>query len=699
MQYENAAEYYLRVLSKDSLNIHSILGVAHSYYLLKDVHNAEKWYEKVFLQLDEPEKIEAIHYYNYAQTLSSNQKYDDARKWYDKYAILKPDDRRVPSKRQFIVEMNDYLQDTNLYELRVLDFNSEHADFGVTYYDSGFVFISSRDKDFLFKNKPASVMSEEESMLDLFFIESVEADNLKEPRKFHKKLNTKFHEGPLVFYDNGRKVIFTRNNYSSGKKEKSTEGKLNIMLYSAELDENDNWTNLNPLPFNNPEYSIGHPSLSDDGKALYFSSNMPGGEGGNDIYVSFMENGAWGLPINLGYEINSEGDEMFPFISDDSTLYFTSDGWGGFGGLDIFRSSGHGRYFTNSYNIGAPLNTNRDDFSFVINEKERKGYFSSDRPGGKGSDDVYAYTVKNLKIEGLVLELYDDRPIPDVDIFLINIEGDTITKVLSDKEGRFRLELPFDSEYYIKPVKEGYTHNTYSHFSTLDRKAGIDSLTVYMWKHELFSKGILYNNETQKTMPEVWLTLYNPLTNQIDSVLTDQEGKYIFPVKRGTEYAIIATLPGFVGDTAKINTNRIEEGTIVNDLVLESNYIDKSFVFFDFDKSNIKPEFRAVLDSIVLTLQEYPTTVLNINAHADARGSIEYNQALSERRAESAKKYIVNRGISSSRISTKGFGELLIINRCVDGVNCKEIEHSKNRRAELKIVYPDSDENSMIQDR
>ena len=216
MQYENAAEYYLRVLRKDSLNINSILGLAHSYYLLKDVINAEKWYEQVFDQLDEPEKIEPIHYYNYAQTLSSSQKYDDAEIWFDKYAFLEPEDNRIPSKRKFLNEMNDYLRDTNLYELRVLDFNSEHADFGVTYYDSGFVFISSRNKDFLFKKKPASVMSEEESMLDLFFIESVENDNLQEPKKFNKKLNTRFHEGPLVFYDNGRKVIFTRNSYSSG---------------------------------------------------------------------------------------------------------------------------------------------------------------------------------------------------------------------------------------------------------------------------------------------------------------------------------------------------------------------------------------------------------------------------------------------------------------------------------------------------
>ena len=299
-----------------------------------------------------------------------------------------------------------------------------------------------------------------------------------------------------------------------------------------------------------------------------------------------------------------------------------------------------------------------------------------------------------------LISILEGKVLPNIFIdSLINIESDTIKKVLSGPEGRFRLELPFDSEYSIKLKKEGYTPNAYTHISTMDRKAGIDSLTLYMWKHELFSKGIVFNNETQKGMPEVWLTLYDPLTNQLDSVLTDQDGRYIFPLKRGKEYDVIAAREGFIGDTLKINTNSLNEGVIRNDFVLESNYLEKVFIYFDFDKSDIKPEFKLEMGSIIRVLNDYPDTKLNINAHADARGSNEYNQALSERRANSAKNYLVSRGISSSRIKSNGFGELLILNRCVDGVNCKEIEHSENRRAELKIEYPDSEKNSMSQNK
>jgi outer membrane protein OmpA-like peptidoglycan-associated protein len=687
LQYENAIVDYKRVLERDPKHLHSKIRIAQSYRLLKDKEAAEMWYQEILDSIKDLSDIDPVHLYNFAQILSSNEKYDEATFWYLRYGDLMPDDSRILDKIKFIDDMEYYLGDSNLYELIVLPFNSDHSDFGAKYYDSGFVFISSRDKKVLAKNNASSAISEKESMLDLYYVESDTSGNFNEPEHFKKELKTRFHEGPLAFYADGKKVIFTRNNYHQGVKAKSSEGILNVSLYTAEVDKNNNFSKIKPFPYNSPEYSIGHPSLSQDNQKLYFSSNMPGGIGGNDIYISFFENGNWSTPVNLGPQINTEGDEMYPYISDDSTLYFASDGWGGFGGLDLFRALGKDSLFAGTYNLGFPINTNMDDFALVINEKERSGYLSSDRYGGKGFDDIYAFNVKSFEIHGRVLDLFDDTPIPDALVSLVNIDEDTINRKISDRDGRFQLELPFDSEYTIKLDKDEYTQYGYVHLSTMDRKSGIDSPDYYMWKHELFSAGIIFNNETHLPMPGVKIMLLNQTDNLIDSTFTDDEGKYIFPLMPDKSYDVVADQEGYIADTLPLITNRVKQGTIPNDFVLESEFIEKRYIYFDFDKSNIKSLFYADLNRMVALLNNHPEMGFSVGAHADARGSHPYNQALSERRANSVKRYMVRKGIDPSRINTHGFGELLIINRCVDGVNCKEIEHSVNRRAELKIEF------------
>jgi outer membrane protein OmpA-like peptidoglycan-associated protein/tetratricopeptide (TPR) repeat protein len=694
LQYQNAVEFYKRVLEKDSSHFRSKLRLAESYMILKDPDSSAIWYDKIMSSVNDPSKVDPDHYYNYAQVLSSIERYEEALSWYEIYAALIPSDPRNTDKIQFLKNMDYYLSDSNLYELIVLPFNSDHSDFGSKYYDSGFVFISSRDKRVIMKNNAKSAMSEKESPLNLYYVEIDSSGSYQEPGHFKKELKTRFHEGPLAFYSDNRKVIFTRNNYHEGKKTKSNNGLLNVGLFTAEMDENLDWKNIEAFEYNHPDYSAGHPSLSEDNQRLYFSSNMPGGLGGNDIYVSYNENGKWGNPINLGPEINTPGDEMFPYISDDSTLYFASDGWGGFGSLDIFRALGRDSIFLSAYNLGFPINTNKDDFALIINEKERSGYFSSDREGGKGFDDIYAFNVKSFKIHASVLELFNKEPIPDVLASLINIDGDTIDQKYSDNDGRFQMELPFDSEYTIKLDKDEYTQYEYIHLSTLDRKSGIDSPDYYMWKHELFSAGIIYNNETHFPMPNVLVLLHNQTDNVFDSTFTDDQGKYVFPLQPDKTYDVIAEKEGYLAETLPLMTNRVKKGTILNDFVLESEYIEKVFVYFDFDKSNIKSRFNPDIERMVNLLNKYPDSRFSISAHADARGSHAYNEALSDRRANSVKRYIIAKGIDASRIDTMGFGERLILNRCVDGVNCREIDHSINRRAELKVEFGSPEQSS-----
>ncbi|MFC2124646.1 OmpA family protein [Bacteroidota bacterium] len=682
MYYKNAIELYERVLEKDSSNIHSRVRIADCYRLIKDTENAEKWYGSVI-----NERIDTINYYYYAQALSSSKKYGEARLWYSVYSHLAPDDSRAESKVTFMDQMEYYMRDSTLFELTHLPINSEHSDFGAEYYDSGFVFLSARDASLFIKNQPSTAIESDESMLDLFYTRYDSIGNLTEPDHFHKKLNSPYHEGSLVFFNGNRKIIFTRNNYHEGKAGRSSDERIKVMLVTAELDNEHNLKKLTPFPYNDPEYSIGHPSLSKDNNILYFSSDMPGGFGGNDIYMCYLGNNKWGTPINLGPSINSAGDEMFPFLADENTLYFASDGWGGFGGLDIFRAEGSGNRFGNTENLGFPLNSHKDDFSLVINEGGRSGYVSSDRPGGTGNDDIYTYEAKYFQIAGTVRELYYEDPIEEAEVTLLNEQGYPVDFRATDEKGHFHFDVPFDETFSFTASTPGHTLQDEIHYMTYDKKIGRDSITIYLWKHELFAVGTLFDHDTEETMPDINIRIHNLTDQTYDSTITDPSGHYKFLLRRNKEYDITVTKEGYLPDSVHINTFTITDGDILNDLVLEQKFLEKVFAFFNFDKSAVKPEYFASLDIIVDALRSHPNTFVLIGAHADARGSIEYNQALSERRAESTKVYIMARGVDESKIVTRGFGELLHINRCVDGVNCHEEEHQKNRRAEIKVEY------------
>ena len=220
LEYESAIEFYKRVWERDTTHLGSMIGIAESYRLLQDPESAEEWYRRVFNSMNDPSEIDPVRYYNFAQVLSENKKYDEALTYYKNYSLLSSDDIRIIDKINFIGNMDYYLADSNLYELTVLPFNTDHSEFGVEYYDSGFVFISSRNKSVLNRYNEKSAMSEEETPLDLYYVKLTPSGNFLDPERFHRELKTRFHEGPLVFFSNSQKVIFTRNNYLKGKKQR-----------------------------------------------------------------------------------------------------------------------------------------------------------------------------------------------------------------------------------------------------------------------------------------------------------------------------------------------------------------------------------------------------------------------------------------------------------------------------------------------
>ncbi|MDN5217257.1 tetratricopeptide repeat protein [Fulvivirgaceae bacterium BMA12] len=381
MDYRKAIELYKQVKVTDKEQFVK-LRIASSYKNVGDLQSAEEWYRKA-----SSKQLPVEDQYAYAEVLMSNGKHDEASEWYRLHAQHAPDDSRSKSKLAAIANLSSYYEKKDSYEVQLLNINSSYSEFGVSFLEDGIVFASTREEVAPKKryNRTNS------AYLDLYQSKYDEDGNLGAITKLGKNVNTKYHEGPAVIYAGGNKMIFTRNNADAKVKEKDHK-LVSFQLFETQKDKKGDWDKPRLLSFGEEKYSVGHAAVSQNGKLLYFSSNRPGGIGGTDLYVSENLNGGWGTPKNLGDEINTEGNEMFPFISGDSLLYFSSDGKGGLGGLDIYRTSLTSQQSVE--NLGAPINSEKDDFAFVLHKEGNWGYFSSNRPGGIGDDDLYYFSIK-----------------------------------------------------------------------------------------------------------------------------------------------------------------------------------------------------------------------------------------------------------------------------------------------------------------
>ncbi len=392
-------------------------------------------------------------FYNYAMVLNSNGKYDQSKIWMERFKDLKPNDLRAKNYAANNAELNNLLKDDGKYKISHLDLNTDAEDFGTCYYKNKIVFSSSREtpklieRKYNWNNKP---------FLDMY-VSEVDGDQLKKPENFSKILNFKWHDGPASFSNDGNFIAFTRNDYDGA----GEDGIVKIQLYFSTFKDGQ-WTKPESFPFNNKNYSVGHPCLTSDGNTLYFASDMPGGYGGADIYrVTKDEKGNWSTPENLGDKINTEGDDMFPFFEENSeVLFFSSNGRMGLGGLDNFVCAVNGKEFGKVRNMGYPVNTQYDDFALIINDKFAKGYFSSNRVGGKGDDDIYSYELlKGLDIGKRLKGVAKDNsgnPIPQAFIQLLDNTGNVIDTLTASDKGAYSFLIDSDRNYKLIGKKPAY---------------------------------------------------------------------------------------------------------------------------------------------------------------------------------------------------------------------------------------------------
>lgn len=400
LNYAKAIETYKDVVRYKSDYHEAMTNMADSYFKLKDYENTMVWYESA-LRYKMLSSVQGFQYTNTLLVLGENEK---ARQWLNTFLQTQPDDTLAKEKLAGLENIEVFYKDSSRYFIRNLPVNSTGSEFSPLLYHQGIILVSSTTQ-----SAQASA-SDQDNYLDLFYYDLMDRDSSSIRHALAAPVNTTLHEGPATLYAGESKMIFTRN-HRTKKSGRQTHDVIHFQLFYTEKDEQGQWKEPKILSINDPTYSTGHPAITSNGQTLYFSSNMEGGFGGSDLYKSNWLNNEWSKPENVGPAINTSGNEMFPYVFNDSLLYFASDGYKGLGGLDIYKINIESA--KNVFNLGYPINSNKDDFSISIHSDGKKGFFASSRDGGKGNDDIYEFIVKE-KIESFASAEKSETPLVKV---------------------------------------------------------------------------------------------------------------------------------------------------------------------------------------------------------------------------------------------------------------------------------------------
>lgn len=447
LSYSKAVEKYEKVLEKQPDNHDIKLKLADAHRNLNNSELAEQYYAEVATERG----LSGDDNVRFAQVLMKNNKYGEAEQVLKNYLVTHPSDKLARDLLASTTKIDELKEDTSAYELKPLPLDFLVSMFGPSHYGDGIVFAAETEITSAATTNPWTGYS----FLDLYYLEKDAQGYWDVPKPFDETLNGKFHDGPATFNEAQDMIVYTRSAMRNEKKRLVNEARENQFYLYMSKKEDGKWQKPEELSFNSPNYSVGHPTLSADGKTLYFSSNMPGGYGGSDLYKSIYDGVSWSEPINLGNEINTPGNEVFPYIHKSGKLYFSSEGHTTLGGLDVFVSESKGGLWGKPVNLAYPLNTSQDDFAIIFNDNDTTGYVSSNR---SGEDMIYSFIQMPpiFILQGIASIKADQLPIDGVTITLVNMtDGDT-ARVVTSEDGAFKFNLLPNKKYAVKGEKEGY---------------------------------------------------------------------------------------------------------------------------------------------------------------------------------------------------------------------------------------------------
>jgi outer membrane protein OmpA-like peptidoglycan-associated protein len=478
--YVDAIKTYERIAAKGYKSVDLFQKLGNSYYFNGELAKANKYYTELFALKEE---VAPEYYYRYSQCLKSVGNYKKADEMLTKFNQKSGNDERgklFDKNKDYLAEIK---KNSGKYTVESLNINSPYLDYGSAFYGDKLVFASARETDnFLVRKSDWN----DQSFMNLFQ-STIKADGtLDKPEKLSRNITTKFHESSPIFTRDGNTMYFTRNNYNNGKKGKDDNKAVLLKLYKSVKNGND-WSDATELSFNSNQYSTAHCSLSQDERTLYFVSDMPGTIGQSDIWKSEINSdGSFGMPINLGKTINTEGRETFPYLSDENKLYFATDGHQGLGGLDIFVSKlDYNNNLSEPKNIGEPINSKNDDFAFLLDAKNNSGYFTSNREGGKGFDDIYKFGVIPIppcvqELIGIVTDKDTGEILANTEVILLDIKFQEVARIMSDQNGKYNFKVICGETYYVRAIKPDYETNEQK--IVIPTESGITDLPIKLEK-------------------------------------------------------------------------------------------------------------------------------------------------------------------------------------------------------------------------
>lgn len=683
LSYSKAASVYESLHVKFPQNGKYIQRLAVCYSKILNYKKALLYYSYL-IQIEERQMAD---YYEYAQLLRINGNMEESKKWLEKYIQLAPDDKRAVNQYNQLNELIELKDKIKRIEVKEVDGNTRFTDMTAAYYNDRLVFSSAKDSFSMVRN---NFEWNDQPFLNLFETKPNPKSDFSGSIPFSTKLNTRVHEGPVIFTSDYKTIYFTRNGHISGKKNKSPNGVNNLQIFISSFDGKE-WSEPVSFQYNSDTYSVGHPALSPDNKTLYFVSNMPGGFGETDIYKSEMLNGRWSKPVNLGETINTEGKEMFPFVDKEGIFYFSSNGHQGIAGLDIYAANlvENDKYLVT--NLGSPINSSFDDFGFILNTDSLSGYFTSNRTGGAGDDDIYAFAVDGIELKVTSIIEGTRQIMPDTKIFLKTEEGEIITSAVSDLNGVAEFPVKPGQKYQLSAQNNTFVSDTkpITAFMKLFGQEQNEEIVLRQGYPYLTIEVI--DKETGLIVPTALVDISEGKYDE--SELQDENGIIRMKMNNATDYTFYTTDEGYFPSTVNYTSVGKEPGEYALIIELEKLSTGKQFVlddlYYDLNKSNIRADAALVLDNLAQILIENPEVRIEIGSHTDSRSAADYNMKLSQRRSESVLAYLVGKGITPNRLVAKGYGESQLINRCVDGVDCPEEEHQVNRRTVIEILNTD----------
>lgn len=681
MEYARCVDMYDELAGKclsgkPKGNWDNVRKAAEAHYHLFEMQEACNYYQSLqkAQKLDENDRMLYVHALRYLG------QYDESNALIKESALLHPGNTYFQRMQSETDHFNRLFADSAFYRLHKASVNSGAGEFGAAYYNQSLVYVTKSvnpgfvtpaygwDNDFYLN-----------LMQSTFGADSV----LSEGKLLRKPFLTRAHDGPVSFNADGTEMVITRNN--PGRRH----GKeiIVLALFFSQYKEGV-WSEPVPFEYNHSDYNVGHGVFDESGQHLYFVSEAPGGRGGADLYVSERSGNGWSTPKNLGSAINTERDELFPFVRND-TLYFASNGHFGLGGLDIFEADL--KRIAPPHNIGYPVNSSADDFGLIFDRSGILGFLSSNR--GDNVDRLYHVKKRPVHVflEGEVFEKYTAlETVPNQQVWIRNLFTQELDSLVTDENGHFRTQLILNQRYRIYTRKQDFILLEDANASTEGiRKDSTLHCRLVLKPTTIHVHLRVIEKESRKVIPLANVSVTDYGLNRDTAMVANEQGMVTMITDRNKVLWAHGSKKGFID--ADVSFNTTNENDRVIDLELELPLIKKGEkfklenIFYDLNKSTLRPESMTALDKLADFIISNNLRI-ELSAHTDSRGSNSYNQKLSQARAQSCVDYLIKKGVKPANIKAMGYGESQLVNRCKDGVTCTEDEHQENRRTEVKIL-------------